>query len=442
MLVDGTETHTLVYGMPRTTESLVKNSSYDGELQYSGTSSEEILIEFTSTGTDGNAQFKVSLDGGATWQKDENGDTMLYTSGDENASVEIEGVEIWFDGGTADHEVGDRYSLVPKTGLYWESSDGTLKNITPLTNASGNDVSNRTSGGSIAGLFTTRDDNVIPTRDSLDDLAEAIIWEVNSAHAGGAGLEHQTGLVGSYSVEDSSALLSNSGLNYAANIQAGNIELLSYDSDGAVLTSAIIAIDPTSDSIDDVIASINTAFSGELTASINSDGQIQLSAGSDMSFEIAGDSSNLLAALGVNTFFTGDDASNIAINSYVNEDISHINSGVLGSDGTLDSGNNDIATLLFALSGETVSVGSQETSLSSYLAGLVSDVGSAAYSAELKQTYAQASAQYYYDQQAATSEVNVDEELIELTKHQQAYQAAAQIISVTQEMMETLLAMA
>ena len=65
-----------------------------------------------------------------------------------------------------------------------------------------------------------------------------------------------------------------------------------------------------------------------------------------------------------------------------------------------------------------------------------------AYSAELKQTYAQASAQYYYDQQAATSEVNVDEELIELTKHQQAYQAAAQIISVTQEMMETLLAMA
>jgi flagellar hook-associated protein 1 FlgK len=66
-------------------------------------------------------------------------------------------------------------------------------------------------------------------------------------------------------------------------------------------------------------------------------------------------------------------------------------------------------------------------------------VGSAASAAELQQTYAQTSAEYLYDQQASASEVNVDEELIELTKQQQAYQAAAEIISVTREMMETIL---
>jgi flagellar hook-associated protein 1 FlgK len=441
MLVDGTETHNLVYGMPRAIESLTRDSFYDGELQYSGESSEEILLEFTSNGADGVAEFKVSLDGGKTWEEDENGDTMLYTAGDENTSVEIAGVEIWFEGGTADHEVGDRYNLIPKTGLYWEGGDGTLKNITPLTDASGQDMSGRVSGGSLAGLFTTRDDNVIPTRDSLDDLSEAIIWEVNSAHSQGAGLEHHTGLTGSYSIEDSTVFLSNSGLNYADNIQAGDMELITYDANGAVSTSAIISIDPATDSLDDVIADINTAFAGELTASVNADGQLQLSATMGMSFETTGDSSNFMAALGVNTFFTGTNAGNIAIDSYVNEDISHINSSTVGSDAMVASGNNDVATLISALSGETVSIGSQQTSLNSYLSGLVSDVGSAAYSTELKQTYAQASAQYYYDQQAATSEVNVDEELIALTKHQQAYQAAAEIISVTRTMMDTLLEM-
>ena len=143
----------------------------------------------------------------------------------------------------------------------------------------------------------------------------------------------------------------------------------------------------------------------------------------------------------MNTFFTGSDASTIAIDSYIATDTAHINSGVVGDDGLVSSGNNDVANAMMTLSSENVSVGSMTTTLSGALSTLVSDVGSAASSTELKLTYAQTSAQYLYDQQASVSEVNVDEELLDLTKYQQQYQAAAEIISVTRTMMDTILDM-
>ncbi|QGY39554.1 flagellar hook-associated protein FlgK [Pseudodesulfovibrio cashew] len=436
-LVDGTSTHSLVYGTAQVTSTLIRDSDYEGTLEYSGSSSEEILIEFVSSGADGTAQFKVSTDGGNTWQTDENGDTLLYTAGDEDSSVTIEGVEIWFDG-TGDHAEGDRYTVIAKSGLYWENGDGNLQNITPMTDDSGSDVSGRTSSGSLAGLFIARDDTVIPTLDDLDDLAEALIWEVNEAHSEGVGLEGQTSLTASFSVDDASDVLSNSGLAYADRIEAGDIALYTYDSDGEVSTSAIISVDPATSTLDSVAADINTAFGGELTATVT-DGQLTLSSASDMTFEIGEDTSNLLAALGINTFFTGSDAASIALDATVATDTSHINAGTVNSDGSVSSGSNTVAETIATLADETVTVGDTETSLTEALSALVTEVGSAAASTELKQTYAQTSADYYYDQQASASEVNIDEELIALTKYQQAYQAAAEIITVTREMMDTIL---
>ncbi|MEF2230754.1 MAG: flagellar hook-associated protein FlgK [Pseudodesulfovibrio sp.] len=443
-LVDGTSTHELVYSQARTTESLLRDSDYDGSIQYSGTSSEEILIEFVTGGADGAAQFRVSLDGGDTWVEDDDGNTRLYTAGDEDSAVEIEGVTLWFEGGTADHTTGDRYTVVAKSGLYWQSSDGSLQNITPMTDASGDAVDGRTASGSLAGLFLARDDTVVPTEDDLDDLAEAIVWEVNTLHAQGAGAEHHTALTGSYSVDDATAALSNAGLAYGDRIESGSLEIQTYNADGTVATSAIIAIDP-SYSLNDVADSINTTFSsngGGLTASINADGQLVLSADTDMEFEIVSDTSNLLAALGLNTYFTGSTADDIAVDEYVASDIAHINAGAVGDDGLVATGNNDTASAIFSLSDDQVTVGgSSSSSLSDALATLVASVGSATSAAELRQLYAETSADYFYNQQASASEVNVDEELIDLTKYQQAYQAAAEIITVGRTMFETILDM-
>lgn len=437
-LVDGTDTHNLVYAETGATQSLVRGSDYDGTLNYSGESGEELLIEFASSGADGSAQFKVSTDGGKTWLTGEDGETLLYTADNEDGSVEIEDITLWFEDGTTDHAEGDRYTVMAKSGLYWESGDGELKNITPLTDDGGENVSGRTQSGSLAGLFTVRDDTVYDTMESLDDLAESIIWEVNAAHSQGAGLTHHTSLTSGYAADDSSAMLGNSGLDFAGNIEAGELTLITYDADGNVSTTSILSVVPDADSLDDLAADINTTFGSELTATVT-DGRLTLSSGTDMEFEIAGDTSGVLAALGLNTYFTGSDAGTIGVDEYVATDTSHLNTGAVGDDGLVATGSNDVATLMSELGSETVTVGGTETTLTSALAALVASVGSAASAAELQQTYAQTSVDYLYEQQSSTSEVNVDEELIALTKYQQAYQAAAQIISVTREMMDTVL---
>lgn len=444
-LVDGADTHHLVAGEPQATAALTRDSDYDGTVQYSGSSSEEILIQFVSSGADGTAQFKASLDGGATWLTDDDGNTKLYTAGgDASEAVDIAGVDVWFDGST-EHAAGDRYSIVPKTGLYWESGDGGLVNITPLTDADGTDVSGRTSGGSLAGLFNARDDGVLPTLDGLDDLSSALIWEVNSLHAQGAGLTAHSALTGTYAVDDPAATLSESGLAFADKLQAGTLSLVSYDADGNVTATALVDIDPAADSLDDVVANINTACAGQITASVNADGQLVLSAATDTTFEVGSDGSNLLAALGLNTVFTGTDAGDIGINDYLTQDSSHFNAGVVGDDGLVADGSNGTASDIADLSSTKVNIGDSLTSaslsLSEYLSALVSQVGAAASSAETKATFAENSADYFANKQSSASEVNVDEELVNLTKYQQSYQAAAKMIEVTKSMMDTLLEM-
>lgn len=443
-LVDGTSTHHLVYAESRSTESLLRDSSYEGGIQFSGSSSEEVLIEFVTSGADGAAQYKVSLDGGETWLTDDDGETMLYTADGEDNSVEIEGVTIWFESTSGEHSVGDRYTVVAKSGLYWEGGDGSLVNITPMTDASGDDVSGRTSGGSLAGLFLARDDVAVPTLDPLNDLAESLVWEVNSLSSQGAGLEANTSLVGTYSVEDTTAALSNCGLTYGDKIEAGSLEMVLYDADGTVTTTAIIDIEP-SDSLQNVVDAINSnaSLGGGLTASINTDGQLVLTAADDTTFEIVSDTSNLLAALGMNSFFDGTDADTISVCDSIAEDSSTINAGVLGDDYLLASGNNDIASGIVDLAETKVSIGGGQSAttstLGNYLAAMVSTIGSAANSYETLAETAEVCADYYSDQQASTAEVNVDEELVDLTKYQQAYQAAAKMIEISKEMMETVL---
>ncbi|SDL37312.1 flagellar hook-associated protein 1 FlgK [Maridesulfovibrio ferrireducens] len=444
-LVEGAETHNLVYTSARSTESLMPESTYTGDVNFSGSSSEELLLEFTSSGPDGSAKFKVSFDGGKTWAEDENGNTLIYTAGDVDNSVNIEGVDVYFSGGTTDHTEGDRYTIVPKSGLYWQGNDSSLINCTPMTDASGKDVSNRSTGGSLSGLLKVRDDELLPVMSNIDDMAAALIWEVNAVHSQGAGLTSHLALEGTYSFDDQAATLSNSGLTYADNIESGEFSIYTYDADGTVLSNASISINPSTDSLDDVVNAINTAFPGTLTASVDSEGFLKLQSATDVSFELADDSSGFLAAAGINTFFEGSDASDIGVNSYIQGDPSHVNCGEVGTDGLVSSGSNDTAKSINELMTKAITIGnetsSQVASLSEYLSGVVSGVGAAAATAETQIICDSSAAQLYYDQQASVSGVNVDEEMINLTRQQQQYEAACQIISVSRDMFDTILGM-
>ncbi|HWU68598.1 MAG TPA: flagellar hook-associated protein FlgK [Stenotrophobium sp.] len=106
-----------------------------------------------------------------------------------------------------------------------------------------------------------------------------------------------------------------------------------------------------------------------------------------------------------------------------------------------NSGDNGNAVLLAGLSSKGVLNGGN-TSLSAANTAMVSQIGSIAQLASARSDAAQAIQQQTQKDSDAVSGVNLDEEAADLVRYQQAYQAAAQVISTAQNLFQTLLSAA
>ena len=143
------------------------------------------------------------------------------------------------------------------------------------------------------------------------------------------------------------------------------------------------------------------------------------------------DTTNLLAALGINTFFSGSDASNIAVSTDVSNDVS------LTAASTGEVGNNTNALRLAALQDDTSAI--NNTTFADYLHQIASSLGeeaSNAYKSEESYDVIETSLENRRDE---ISGVSVDEELVNLVRYQQAYQASAKYISIVNGLMDRLL---
>uniref|UniRef100_B8DS28 Flagellar hook-associated protein 1 n=1 Tax=Nitratidesulfovibrio vulgaris (strain DSM 19637 / Miyazaki F) TaxID=883 RepID=B8DS28_NITV9 len=454
-LVQGGNTCTLAYEGPQATQSLTSASTFDGQIYFEGGSSHEIALEFVTSGSaDGSASaatYKVSLDGGETWLTDDSGNALLFTASGADDKVTVAGVSIWFGsatdsgaaaGGTL--AVGDDFTVMAKSGVYWYQTTSGKVNVTPV-DVTASDSNNRLSGGSLAGLLATRDQYVGSYLETLDAAAEELAWQVNYVHSQGAGLTSFSSVTAENSTGNAATPLADSSLAYADRLGSGTLSISVYDDDtGEVSTLSSIAIDPASDSLQDVADAINTTFSGQLTASINN-GQLTIAAADDMSFQFAGDTSGLLAALGINTFFSGSDAGTITVSDSVLNDSNRVNAGVVDASGEALSGDSTCANDLAALADTKVTLnigsGSVSKTLSKQLAALASTVGTDVDTSARKHTYYSTLADNADDMQQSISGVNSDEELLNLTKYQQSYSIAAQLIQVANSMFDTILSL-
>ncbi|QJT10841.1 flagellar hook-associated protein FlgK [Oceanidesulfovibrio marinus] len=462
-LVEGDYAYELSWENPQVETDLSASSSFDGALYFNGASSDELLVEVTSNGpADGSASaatFRVSLDGGDTWLTDEDGAVMQFTAGGYEDKVEVAGVEIWFgqsgDSGaptTTNLAAGDTFDVMPKSGLYWHATTGGKVNITPLQ---GEGTNNRLSGGELAGIVMARDEGLLAYQEELDALARELIWEVNYQHSQGAGLEHYTGASGSYEVDDETIPLAESSLPYADHLQAGGLAFAFYDKDTgealgvealdfSSITPGTANFDPEVHSLQDVADAINASYPGQLQADIQ-DGQLQLTAASGVEFEFAGDSSGLLAAVGLNTFFTGSNASDMAVDPRVAADTDRINAATVDGAGEVASGDSSNAVALAAMADKEVRLDSVHSgtsqSLSSHLHALTGKVGADTDAAARNYTQSNALAAELDARQQEVAGVNMDEELTNLMRYQQAYQAASTLIQTTNELFDTLMSL-
>ncbi len=455
-LVDGQDTYRVAFEGAQSFSNI--DSDFDGEIKFQGSSSNEYTIKIVNDGGvgAGGAKFKISKDGGQTWIKDDSGNST-FTARDYENRVKIPNseVEVWFESGSGnDLKEGDSFEIMPKKGLYWYKNSSSKMNITPQKMPNGLDNERRLTSGSLAGYFNFRDDRVGEYEEKLNAFSQSLAWEVNRHHTQGAGEQHFTDVTGTYSVLNEGEPLQSpsAGLDFGDKLESGNLMTYVYnkssgelDSSGTLdfdtTTGGIQNFDPSSHSLEDV----RDAFDNidHINASI-SDGKLQIEADDGYDFAFGNDSSGLLSGLGINTFFEGSQASDLAINRKVRNNVSFINAGHINGENESNSGDNTVAKEIAGLQEKKVSIttlseGTTEQSLQEYYNSLVGKVGADKDKAQFNYDYNKSLADDLDSRQSEISGVNMDEEMSDLIKFQQSYQAAAKLITTANRMVQTLL---
>ncbi len=293
-------------------------------------------------------------------------------------------------------------------------------------------------GGRLAGLQTARDEQVLPHIEQLDGLAAALIQEVNRIHASGQGLSNGgwfTEVDGTCDVDDANLALNDGQIGLDLVPRNGSFLITLTDSTG-VATTTTITVDldgiGADDSLNSLAAKINASVAS-VTATVTSDHRLELAAADGYTMTFAEDTSYVLAALGINTFFTGSDAMDIGINQMLLEEPARL---AAATDRTPGDGTN--AARLAALGNEPIA-GIRNQSLIEFYNLIVNDVAVKGAAAKASVEAHDAVTTSLSTQRESISGVSLDEETIMLLKLERSFQGAARFTSVVDQLIEEML---
>lgn len=293
--------------------------------------------------------------------------------------------------------------------------------------------------GSLGGLMQAQAQALNPTLTQLNTLASNLISAVNQIHSQGQSTAGLTSVTSTNAVADpTDSLGTDSGLT--THPTNGSFSVVVTNSSGTTLQpiSVKVGVPGTPDTTLNSLASQLNSIAGVSASVVNGRLQITAASGSTISFQ--DDTSGVLSSLGINTFFTGSDASDIGINSTVSGNPSLL--AVAGEDppGSGNVSANGTALAIAALANKTLpSLGGQ--TLSDNYESMVNNIATQTADATTNSDAATQVQTTLQTQQQSVSGVSQDEEAINLIQEQTAYQGAAQVINAINQMMQSLLAM-
>jgi flagellar hook-associated protein 1 len=382
--------------------------------QLASLNSEIINLEATSPANDLKDQRNVVLEKLSSYL-----DIKCYEASDGNLSVLTKGGHILVDKANT-------------SSILFEGGDIKLD--------SGDIITHSISGGKIGGWLELRDENIATYKANLDELAKSLIFEVNKIHANGVGKDTFTEVQGTYKIDDSSSAVDNSGLDFQNNVTDGSFKFWVYNEDGEVVDSATISIDGDVTPIDNIVSAIHGLHVGNISAEVTSEGYLKINASNGDTFAFSDDTSNILAALGINTFFSGTNADTIAVNSNLAENKGYIAAARVGSDGSIAAGDNANACSIADLQYEEISFSEASTTFENYCHSLVGLIGIHSKNIQDQRGSSEIIVNQLTEMRDNASSVSLDEEMTNLVKFQHAYAAAAKLIKTADEMLEALLA--
>ncbi len=287
--------------------------------------------------------------------------------------------------------------------------------------------------GELYGQLVSRDEVLGGFLDQLDDFAATLAFEFNKVYSSGQGLHgYDTATSTSY-VTDAGKPLNQAGLAFTP--VNGAFQILVYDAEHGTTQTTSIAVhllgDDTDTTLQDVADAIRRIDS--LDASVTSDGRLAITSKSaDHQFAFAGDTSGLLAAIGINTLFTGSTALSLGVNEAVASDPAKFaaSRGGIGA----DTAN---AVALAAFAGQPIASRHNE-SITTVYDRLVAEMTQRSTAAQTAAESARTFEETLNGQKLAISGVSVDEEAVNLLMFQKAFQAMARYISVLNDIFDTL----
>jgi len=286
--------------------------------------------------------------------------------------------------------------------------------------------------GKLAATMKARNEVFTDFVNRIDAMASALIRGLNEVHSQGQG---RKGFAEVTSSNAMNAFVPLADANLGFMPTNGTFDLDIVDAQGELVSSHRIPVRILGQVGDSTVASIVADIDQiqGISAAVTSQGRVEITADSPTAkFTFGEDTSGFLAAAGINTFFVGKSAVDIAVNPVLQKDSDFlaISAGGVKQD-------TDVLTKLVdlidrpleqldgrSIRGEyekTVSVLAQRINLQSST------------TEGLKNFYATLQSQHL-----AITGVNIDEEAIKMISYQRAFQASSRVIATANEMLEIL----
>jgi flagellar hook-associated protein 1 FlgK len=287
--------------------------------------------------------------------------------------------------------------------------------------------------GELAGLMHARDNVLGSFLDNMDNFASSLIFEFNKLFSSGQGLKGYAGITSEFAVDETDVALDQAGLVFTP--VNGSFQVMMYNRRTGLTETTDIQVDLNGmgddTTLEDLVGQLDAidGLSAVMTATRN----LQITSdASGQEFAFADDTSGVLAALGVNTFFSGKDALSLDVTDALKEDpgkFAASRSGIgADTDNAIelaDFGDRDIASH----NGDSIRVlynrMMSETAQGSTIAHSQAE-GNRVFEETLR------------GQKLAVSGVTIDEEAVKMIAFQHSFNASARFVGTLREMLETL----
>ncbi len=286
--------------------------------------------------------------------------------------------------------------------------------------------------GQLASTIVARDQIFGEYVDNLDNVASSLIRAINEVHSQGQGRRGYEEIV-STNVADTGVPLQDAGLPWVP--RNGTFDMSVVDEDGQVVSNHRIDVrllgQVTDSTIQSIVADID-AIAG-ISAAVTSEGRVEISSDSPSAFFTFGeDTTGFLAAMGINTFFSGNSAVDIDLNSYVlnDADFLAISRGGINED-------TEVLTDLVDIVDKPLPQLKDRSARETY-EDSISTLGQ---KISLQQSATEGLRSFHatlQGQHLAITGVNIDEEAIKMITYQRAFQASSRVIATASEMLELL----